>query len=365
MSRIFVRGVGERVTEEVLMGVVRRILLDSTDDLAWLQPGQTVLLKPAVNSPHPYPSTTHPLAVKAVADEILARGGKVVVGDQGGIGHVMHTPHGVTRGSTREMFQQTGIAGVLGSDVQLAAFEEGDWERDFYLFKDDDTEHWPDGFYLTDWVRKADHIINLPRLSTHSMAGVTLGFKNLVGLLREDSRLEFHTQGPFFDWMKRWAKSEDFKLDFPDKKDFFERMTEISLAVKDKLRLTLFVGTQAQVTFGPDKYTYRLFGERLASHVAKPDVGLIFASQDPVAAEALAIAYLAELYRALAPWHKKLLQKFLMRMNGMAKELGTYDVWDNPFIVHALKIGLGERKAELLGLDEFKDLSGQLKTRLK
>ena len=30
---------------------------------------------------------------------------------------------------------------------------------------------------------------------THSQAGATLGFKIMVGLLREDSRMEFHANG--------------------------------------------------------------------------------------------------------------------------------------------------------------------------
>ncbi len=344
MSTVHVRGVPKGAPEAELEKAVRQVFLSATEDLAWLKPGDTVLLKPAVNSPDPYPATAHPLAVKVTAEECLKRGAKVVVGDQSGIGHVMHTPHGVTKGSTLKNFEVSGVTNLVGPEVRRVAFEQEDWERDFFLYTSETAKHWPNGFYMTNWIRNVDHIVNLPRLSTHSMAGVTLGFKNLVGLMREDSRIEFHTQGPFFDFMKAWAKKENFKLDYPRVGDFFEKITEVALAVKDRLRCTLFVGTQAQLTMGPDKVSYRLLGKALESLAATPEVGVVFASADPVVAEATAIAAMAEMYRGV-PWRHRSFQKILMAMNGMAKELGTYNPWDNPFVAHALKLGLGERKA--------------------
>ena len=55
-----------------------------------------VLLKPALNSPDPYPSTTHPLAIRVVADLLEERGANLVIGDQSRIEHVLHHPKGVT-----------------------------------------------------------------------------------------------------------------------------------------------------------------------------------------------------------------------------------------------------------------------------
>jgi len=363
MSIAELRGVTKGAPSEELERAIREVFLAATGGLAWLKPGQTVLLKPAVNSPNPYPATTHPAAVGVLARELSSRGARVVVGDQSGIGHVMHTPRGVTKGSTRKNLQACGIAEKLDPDVELAAFEEGDWDKDFFLFKNDKAAHWPNGFYMTRWIEKADHIINLPRLSTHSMAGVTLGFKNLVGLMREDSRIEFHTQGPFFDFMKSWAKREKIKIDYPRSGDFFEKITEVALAIKDKLRLTLFVGTQAQVTMGPDKVSYRLLGKPLESYVTTPDTGLVFASADPVAAEAVAIACMAEMYRGI-PWRHRAFQKTLMAMNGQAKELGSYNAWDNPFVAHALRLGLGARHADFSAHGVPQDLLTRLQKSL-
>jgi len=363
MSIVYLRGVQKNAPESELEDAIRKVLLESTNDLSWLKPGDTVLLKPAVNSPYPYPSATHPAAIRVVARELLLRGANVVVGDQSGIGHVMHTPRGVTHGSTLKNFETSRVTDGLDNNAKQVAFEQGDWNDDFFLYKSDAAKHWPNGYYMTRWIEKADHIINLPRLSTHAMAGVTLGFKNLVGLMREDSRIEFHVQGPFFDFMKKWAEQEKFKVDQHKVGDFFEKMTEIALSMKDKMRLTLFVGTQAQTTFGPDRVTYRILGLELRTHVTMPQTGLVFASQDPVAAEAVAVAALADMYSE-APMYKKMLQKFLLRMNGMAKELGTYHVWDNPFVVHALELGLGERRADLRAQDVPQDLLVRLQKAL-
>jgi hypothetical protein len=57
-----------------------------------------VLLKPALNSGDPYPSTTHPLALEVTSRLLADRVATVVIGDQSGIGHVLHHPGGVIRG---------------------------------------------------------------------------------------------------------------------------------------------------------------------------------------------------------------------------------------------------------------------------
>ena len=83
--------------------------------------------------------------------------------------------------------------GVKG--VEFIAFEDKGWNH-FKKFKPKNSA-WDNGFYITKVIDEVDHIINLPRISSHIMAGVTLGTKNLVGLLREDSRIEFHNDGPW------------------------------------------------------------------------------------------------------------------------------------------------------------------------
>jgi uncharacterized protein (DUF362 family) len=327
-----------------LAAAIRRVFLEVTGDLAWLKRGDLVLLKPALNSPDPYPATTHPLSVAVVAAVLAERGARVVVGDQSGVEHVVQGLHGVVRGSSRSNFTASGMAGANGhvpSGIEFVGFEEGSWDAGFYKFSSTAAASWPDGFYLTDWVRRADHIINLPRVSTHAQAGVTLGFKNLVGLLREDSRLAFHANGPFNAVIAAAVNGSGLHVADDGRRAFIEKIVEISLAVKDKLRCTLFTATQAQTTFGPDQHTVRSVKWLLNPHIAMPDPGLVFASADPVAAEAYAIELLTRLYQTQTPFADKLKQRLLVAANGRVKELGTEPTAANPFIKHAVALGLG------------------------
>lgn len=65
----------------------------AVDNLDWLQPGDTVLIKPVINSGKPYLSTTSPLAVASMVRLLKEKGaGRVVVGDMSGVGHLDQRP---------------------------------------------------------------------------------------------------------------------------------------------------------------------------------------------------------------------------------------------------------------------------------
>ncbi|MDP3563477.1 MAG: DUF362 domain-containing protein, partial [Methanoregula sp.] len=186
MKPVFVNGIIPASQPDAPATCIRDLFLTATEDLAWLDKGDMVLLKPALNSPDPYPSTTHPLSIRVIAELLEERGAKVVVGDQSGIEHVLHHPMGVIRGSTKENYAKSGMG--KHDDARFVSFEDGGWDEGFYHHQSPATPSWPDGFFITRWAKTADHIICLPRVSTHSQAGVTLGFKCMVGMLREDSR---------------------------------------------------------------------------------------------------------------------------------------------------------------------------------
>jgi hypothetical protein len=313
--------------------IIKNIFIRSANNLNWLKNGDTVLLKIALNSPDPYPATTDPLTVSVIAEELQNRGARMIIGDQSGIGHILHTPDGVIYGSSRVNFQKAGIEN--GGKMQFVGFEEGGWDNGFYKYNSETCKSWMNGFYETNWVKKADHIINLPRISTHTQAGVTLGFKNLVGLLREDSRMEFHDNGPFRQFMRKKFKTAK-NHNNRDSELFFKKITEISLSIKTKLRLTFFNATKAQLTFGPDVLTAGF----LPSYVANPDIGLVFGSSDPVIAEIMAMVTLIYLYRK-SPYIVELNQAILHLINPFILKPGTIKIRTHPFISHAIKIGLG------------------------
>lgn len=358
MSTVFVSSVKRDEGEEKLKEIIKDVLIKSTNDLAFLKEGDLVLLKPSLNSPGAYPATTHPLALKAVAEVLKERGAKVVAGDQSGIEYVVHTPEGVKKGSTYDNYVSSGMQ---KSDVLFKSFEEGDWKKDFIHYNTDKNISWPNGFYISHWIEKADHIINLPRISTHVMTGVTLGLKNMVGLLREDSRLEFHAEGPYSGFTAKYGGKHGLKVDYKDTGNFIEKIVEISLALQEKLRATLFVATEAQTTFGPDK---KILGF-LSSHVVRPQEGLVFASDDQVAVDIMALSFLTFLYRKKTPVYKKIFEKILLLQSAKNHQLNKQNPKDSLFIKHALGIGLGRGDFEINWINISDELKSELDNLIK
>jgi len=346
MRPVFVSGVPRDCGDNVLAAAIRDTLVAATDDFAWLKDGDTVLLKPALNSGNPYPSTTHPLALSVTAGILEERGARVVIGDQSGIEHVLHHPGGVIRGSSRENFLKSGMG--TGLESRFVSFEDEGWDSGFYHHRSDRTRSWPRGFFISRWVEKADHIICLPRLSTHSQAGATLGLKCMVGMLREDSRMEFHANGPYNSFILGAAKGSSLVSHNDGSGTFFEKIVEISDAIREKVRLTLVVATAAQATFGPDRYSLRLGPVGLGkAYVARPDPGLVFASTDPVAAETFALALLRDL-KSRIPFLQRFSERCILSSNPNVQDLLKIPVKDHPYIRHAMKIGLGEMPGRII-----------------
>jgi len=342
VSRIYVGGTSRGSSE--LGKTIEDIFMRATGNLSWLSPGDSVLLKPALNSPDPYPATTHPLSVGVVARVLEQHGARVVIGDQSGVQDVVSDASGVRKGLTRDIFVAAGMARDV--PYPFVSFETLGWDEGYVHYQSPSATSWPKGFFITRCVDSVDHIVNLPRLSTHSQAGVSLGFKSWVGALRDDSRLEFHAGGPFYPVIKKAVNDSKLQTEYENSRPFFDKITEISLAVAGKLRVTLFTGTKAQLTFGPNAYAVpNGYGGLGKAHVVEPDPGLVFASADPVTAEAFAIAFMTSLYPSV-PLREKLQWKAVLLANARAQELGKQGVWANPFIARALELGLGSRSIE-------------------
>jgi uncharacterized protein (DUF362 family) len=88
MKPVFVQGVTGGTGSTSLESGIGNVLMQATDNLSWLNEGDVVLLKPALNSGDPYPSTTHPLSLEVTARVLSAHGADVVIGDQSGMDHV-------------------------------------------------------------------------------------------------------------------------------------------------------------------------------------------------------------------------------------------------------------------------------------
>jgi uncharacterized protein (DUF362 family) len=214
------------------MRAVCEAVVPLVSDMSWLSPGDSVLIKVSCNSDNPHPAVTAPDAVRAMVGFLRDRGaGPIYVGDQAGVEHVRLTRDGRVH-CTQAVMAKNGLReAVLESGARLICFDDYGWEGYFQPDLDFD-DSWEGGLWIAEIVRRVDHIINLPRLGTHSLAGYTCGLKNAVGWLRDDSRRVLHQRGG----------------------TFFEKMAEINHArpIRDRLRLTLTLATRALLNIGPD-----------------------------------------------------------------------------------------------------------------
>jgi uncharacterized protein (DUF362 family) len=209
--------------------------------LAFVKPGQTVLLKPAVNSPNPYPATTDPETVLTLAEMVKAAGGQPFVADRTMFLH-----------STEEAFRKTGIydaAQQASMPCHYLEDDEVEWVTHPLA------ESWrSQGMRIYRSVLAADHIINLCTPRTHMMGHFTMAMKNNVGIVATPSRLSMH-----LPWGLR------------------ERIAEINLLVRPSL--IVMDGREGYGDGGPD-----------SGDLVKP--GFIAAGSDPVAVDAVGLAQL-------------------------------------------------------------------------
>ena len=236
-------------------------ILESTTDFSWLSRGDKILIKLALNSGNEFPATTDPWILKEVIRILKSKGaGEILVGDQSGI-EAVHWDKTGRRGSSRELCRTAGLLKAINeSGATPVFFEEAGYDS-YIRTSPTGAHHWKTPIWISSIVNQVDHIIFMPRVSSHIMGEITSGLKLGVGFLREDSRRDFHSGG----------------------KDFFAMYEEIAQIpeISSKLRLTITSGRKVFTTIGPD------FGD-----VAEPEHGLVFATDDLLANEAFSYAWL-------------------------------------------------------------------------
>jgi uncharacterized protein (DUF362 family) len=262
------------------------------DGLDFLSPGDSVLLKLALNSSNPFPATTSPFIVAELVKLLKERGaGDILVGDK--------SP---TWQDTINCLQETGIYdAAVDAGEQIIVFED----KDMVPVMPEKAVHWPQGFSIPKIFTEIDHVIVLPTLRTHQMAGFTMGIKIFVGVLPQDERFAMH---------KSLA--------------FFESIAEIALGT-DKVRLSILDARQGFNSEGPD-----------SGNLINP--GIVIASKDLVAADAVGLA--------------------LLKSEG-AQVLNT--VWQHPTIKQGIAVhspGLSSETLKLLteGIDVLAAIEEQL-----
>ncbi|MCD6303189.1 MAG: DUF362 domain-containing protein [Anaerolineae bacterium] len=164
--------------------VVEAALARGLDQLggmeAFVSAGQHVVLKPnLVRAMDPdQAATTHPALVAAVIRAVRAVGAEVLVVD---------SPGGLfTPGILKSLYRKTGMdwavreaGGTLNLDVATTQMPVEDGRA---LHRID----------IVEAIANADAIINLPKLKTHNLTGLTLSVKNLFGVVPGTLKIAYH-----------------------------------------------------------------------------------------------------------------------------------------------------------------------------
>ncbi|PLX85437.1 MAG: (4Fe-4S)-binding protein, partial [Desulfuromonas sp.] len=144
---------------------------------AFIKPGQRVLLKPNLlaGKPPDKAVTTHPEIVRQTILMAQACGGIVSVGDSPGIG------------KAETVARKSGILSVIEeTGARFAPFDESTT-----IHPHGTTFH---SLEVASAILEADVIINLPKLKTHQMMGLTAAVKNMFGVVVGMRKVRLHLQ---------------------------------------------------------------------------------------------------------------------------------------------------------------------------
>jgi len=149
-------------------GIARAVALLGEMDFS----GKDVYLKGSYNSPDPFPATTHPDALGAMARMLHGKGaGSVTLVERSGMGR------------TRDILEKLNVLTALKElDVSFRPLDElpADEWRHFAPA----ASHWPKGFAFPRFLMRNKCIVQLCNLKTHRFGGVfSASLKNSIGLV--------------------------------------------------------------------------------------------------------------------------------------------------------------------------------------
>jgi uncharacterized protein (DUF362 family)/ferredoxin len=150
---------------------------------AYVREGQTVLLKPNLLSARPPEAavTTHPAVVEAVAREVMAVGGRPMIGDS-----PPYQGHNAKR--YESLCRVTGMSDVanrLGIEIVSLDHPWREVETGGKLFR---------RAPVASAFLEADVVINLPKLKTHGLTAFSGALKNTFGCVPGLKKSQLHLQ---------------------------------------------------------------------------------------------------------------------------------------------------------------------------
>jgi len=314
---------------------VRRAV-ELSGGMDFIKPEQTVLIKPNVTGAIPSPTTTNPEVLYAVIKMVSERGAKRIIVADRSFSALFSTATPKTIDVMKRVGHVDAVnqaisdikAPVVAVGLEDAAAEFEKLGKDpkiehWRKIKPAKAEHWPEGFELAELLFAVDHVINVPVIKTHFQAWFTMSMKAFVGMSHHRSRREFHTAfkgnndllNQKSSGSRRRVGPAGRKLDVEEVEPMVHRVAELNLGITPALNI--LDGSKSFVFGGP-------------SHGDAAEPKLIVASRDRIAADATGVA--------------------VLKRYGTERRLQNYSIWENPFIMHGIKIGLGIDSLEKLNL---------------
>ncbi len=174
------------------------LALQETHDLDFVQRGQTVYLKVNTNSGDPYPYSTSPDMIRWVVGKIRERGGEVFVGDRSFFGD-RYTGRNFMGNGIADVCSELGIELHVFGDTGAndSAANSVDWMDlpDTVDGLGARSAYWTGEMKIPVMVAQADHIIAMPCMKTHFIAGYTQSMKNVIGLINPVDRSRANNLG--------------------------------------------------------------------------------------------------------------------------------------------------------------------------
>ena len=160
--------------------------LDKISALDFVKSGMTVGLKlNLVASAAPEKAvTTHPMIVRRLCERLTEAGAKVVIGD---------SPGGVyNKGFVGGIYKACGLTELEKEFPGMVKLNDD--------FSEKETE-FPDAvsiksFTYTGWLDNVDAIINISKLKTHAMLGMSCAVKNMFGTIPGVMKPQYHMRFP-------------------------------------------------------------------------------------------------------------------------------------------------------------------------
>jgi len=139
---------------------------------------ERVLVKPACNSPYPFPATTDLRVIRAVVELLQPVTRNITVGDSSGLAHK----------PTTVAFDGMGLTALAREmDLPLVDFDQHEW-----VLRKDSRARLLKEVHLTSLLDGFDRLIFLPTMRTHTWARITMSLKLGMGLIPVPDRQQMH-----------------------------------------------------------------------------------------------------------------------------------------------------------------------------